>query len=387
MLILKIISLFKGMSRMTKLGEYFIEARNKQNISIDRVVEDTHIIKKFIIAIENDDFSAFPGEAYLKGFIRTYSDYLGLDTKEAIRRYEIVKMSETPTPMEQLIPKPSSNFGLIISVCVVVAVLIIGIGFFIFSNLSKDISTKTTVDKTKQAQTKPVKPVKPAKAANDTTSQKNLIKIIDDTNSLQIRKGDKIEIPTEFGTISFVILELDPVLKIIDNKEKEYFLIKGNPTKIDVNNDGNYDVEITVNSWDNKSADLTLKKLGGVSRNEEVDQVYGNLQGDNVEVLARKSLVEDISFELNILSDTFLRYKVDLEEPVEKWFKTGDKIEINAKTGAIVYLISSGAVTFDFKSLDKTYTAGDIGKVDVKLIKWVKNRTSEEFELQISSLK
>ena len=77
---------------MEALGEYLKEAREKLNLSIDKIADDTHIMKKFIEAIEIEEFTAFPGEAYLKGFLRTYSEYLGIDAEGVIRRYEKIKM-------------------------------------------------------------------------------------------------------------------------------------------------------------------------------------------------------------------------------------------------------------------------------------------------------
>ena len=95
---------------MEELGNYLTEARLSLNLSIAKIVEETHIMRKFIDAIENEQFNVFPGEAYLKGFLRTYSEFLGLDPNDVVKRYERIKLAESPLPMEELIPKPSFDF-------------------------------------------------------------------------------------------------------------------------------------------------------------------------------------------------------------------------------------------------------------------------------------
>lgn len=119
---------------MEALGSYLKEVRENANLSIDKVVEETHIVRKFIEAIELDEFSMFPGEAYLKGFLRTYSEYLGLNPDDVVKRYEKIKIAEEPTPIEQLIPKPKFNFKPLIvisTLTVVILALVFGIIFFI----------------------------------------------------------------------------------------------------------------------------------------------------------------------------------------------------------------------------------------------------------------
>ena len=76
---------------MDALGDYLKEAREKLNLSIEKISEDTRIMSKFIEAIEKEEFTAFPGEAYLVGFLKSYSEYLGIDGEDVVRRYERIK--------------------------------------------------------------------------------------------------------------------------------------------------------------------------------------------------------------------------------------------------------------------------------------------------------
>jgi len=64
---------------MESLGAILKEAREKTKISIDRIADETRISKKYLEALENEEFSKLSREAYLKGFLRTYCNYLHLN--------------------------------------------------------------------------------------------------------------------------------------------------------------------------------------------------------------------------------------------------------------------------------------------------------------------
>lgn len=61
------------------VGEILRTAREARKLSVEQVNRETKISVQTVSALEQDDFGAFPSETYLKGFVRTYADFLGLD--------------------------------------------------------------------------------------------------------------------------------------------------------------------------------------------------------------------------------------------------------------------------------------------------------------------
>ncbi len=61
------------------VGKALHDARRRRRIDLAEVEESTKIRSRFLLAIENEEWDALPGEAYVGGFIRTYAAYLGLD--------------------------------------------------------------------------------------------------------------------------------------------------------------------------------------------------------------------------------------------------------------------------------------------------------------------
>jgi len=74
------------------IGGTLREARMRARIDITEVERATKIRARYLRAIENEEWDALPGPVYVKSFLRTYSDYLGLDSRllvdEFKRRYE-----------------------------------------------------------------------------------------------------------------------------------------------------------------------------------------------------------------------------------------------------------------------------------------------------------
>ena len=77
---------------MAEIGSILREARMRAHIDISEVEAATKIRAKYLRAIENEEWDLLPGAVYVKSFLRTYGDYLGLDSRLLIdefkRRYE-----------------------------------------------------------------------------------------------------------------------------------------------------------------------------------------------------------------------------------------------------------------------------------------------------------
>ena len=56
-------------------------------VDVHEVEETTKIRAKYLRALENEEWALLPGQAYVKSFLRTYADYLGLDSRELVDAY------------------------------------------------------------------------------------------------------------------------------------------------------------------------------------------------------------------------------------------------------------------------------------------------------------
>ncbi len=65
------------------IGEKLKRAREEKRLTIAQVVEQTRIRSHYLEALERDDLSAIPSAAQARGFLRIYSDFLGLKSDAA----------------------------------------------------------------------------------------------------------------------------------------------------------------------------------------------------------------------------------------------------------------------------------------------------------------
>jgi cytoskeletal protein RodZ len=421
---------------MEALGEYLKEAREKLNLSIDKIADDTHIMKKFIEAIEIEEFTAFPGEAYLKGFLRTYSEYLGIDAEGVIRRYEKIKMIETPTPIEQLIPKPKFNFRPFIVIFVIILILAgIGVGGFfgVKAIITVIAENQAKAPKPQKVVKKPVadKPEKTEKAekATDNTADTEEETVAENTEDNKVQKEaerkqkekankkDKnnkqaepevvkediteltepvthlakvkqnaiIKLNINEKEYSMKVKQLSPTV-VIDYADKELYVMKDMPHKLDLNADDRNDLELVLNGWDKDFADITIKTIDQTIVSTATVGTM-ELVGDNPEILVTRDTPEEISLVINVTAEQFIRYKADDKDSVEDIYAAGATATVRAKSYAIVWLTNSAMASFTFPRFEnKVYNFNSDRRVEIRLIKWERNGEGK-YELIVSTLK
>jgi transcriptional regulator with XRE-family HTH domain len=84
-----------------ELGQLLREGRENKGLSLAEVEEDTRIRQAQIQALEEEDYGKLPSGIYLKGLLRNYAQYLGLDLTEVMRLYgaEDTESRTTPVPV------------------------------------------------------------------------------------------------------------------------------------------------------------------------------------------------------------------------------------------------------------------------------------------------
>jgi cytoskeleton protein RodZ len=73
---------------MADIGTTLREARMRARIDISEVEASTKIRAKYLRAIENEEWDLLPGPVYARSFLRTYGDYLGLDSRMLIEEFK-----------------------------------------------------------------------------------------------------------------------------------------------------------------------------------------------------------------------------------------------------------------------------------------------------------
>ncbi|ETT73962.1 XRE family transcriptional regulator [Paenibacillus sp. FSL R7-277] len=92
---------------MSELGRHLKEARLQKGMSLDDVQEVTKIRKKYLEAIEAGDYKVLPGSFYVRAFIKTYAEAVGVNPDELMEEHGNVPAAPVDTTMETVIQKRS----------------------------------------------------------------------------------------------------------------------------------------------------------------------------------------------------------------------------------------------------------------------------------------
>ncbi|KON68553.1 XRE family transcriptional regulator [Peribacillus butanolivorans] len=148
---------------MTELGNRLKEAREAKGLSLEDLQELTKIQKRYLIGIEEGNYSMMPGKFYVRAFIKQYCEAVGLDSEEIFEQYK----SEVPSVYSEELPEQLSRVqsrktipagdSKVVEMLpkILVAVLVIGVAILIWvlvsSNMSKPDSDDKKNDKQNEA--------------------------------------------------------------------------------------------------------------------------------------------------------------------------------------------------------------------------------------------
>jgi len=79
---------------MFEIGNSLREARMRQGLDYSQVELATKIRAKYIRALEEEEFEILPSGTYIKGFMRSYADFLGLDGQLYVDEYNSRHVSD-----------------------------------------------------------------------------------------------------------------------------------------------------------------------------------------------------------------------------------------------------------------------------------------------------
>nr|WP_255731172.1 RodZ domain-containing protein [Solibacillus sp. MA9] len=103
---------------MTELGARLKEARLAKGYSLDDLQEITKIQKRYLIGIEEGNYSIMPGSFYVRAFIKQYAEAVGLDAEQILTEYrsdipmvkkEEVAQSYTHSPRRRKMTSSSNS--------------------------------------------------------------------------------------------------------------------------------------------------------------------------------------------------------------------------------------------------------------------------------------
>lgn len=354
---------------MESLGEKLRIAREKKGYTYDQVGRDTNIARRYLEALETENFAQFPGEPYLLGFLRNYGDYLGLDSQELIALYRSIKIQEQPVPVEQLLKDPR-HFPVVPVAGVAVLAAALGIAAFLFFGRSG------------------------SGASSDDAKPRSPVAHLLESGALEKRfyVGDSALV--KFGADSFK-LEVSSLAEsaVISTPGGDLVLELGQEVLVDLNGDGSTELNIFVADMfknnPSKGVALRMELMAGTSDIAEI-QAIPTLPAaapasappaspagvaPNAPVILSSPNPYPFTLQATFKGFCMFRWESDRKERDERYFHKAEVLNIQAQNGIRLWVSNASAVKLQVIGGGRTVDLeiGGPGEVVVTDLKWVKD--------------
>lgn len=366
---------------MDSIGERLKQAREQKGLNHDQVARDTNIAKRYLTALEEEDFSVFPGDPYLLGFLRNYADYLGLRAEELVSAYRNMKIQEQPTPVQELLERRKRMSPLALALTVGASVL--GCGLLAL------MIVLTVADR--------------KKAASESLSRENRkmaqYKLESSPFEKRLYVGDSLTYAKDGETYKISLASIGDAVFLETPAGRTRYAM-GEDFGIDFDSDSQPELRGTVRDFKKNSPDT------GAEIRFEFAPVLAALASDALPAspgaspspAAAPSLApgpsESISGKGQILVESknspypfmmnvtfrqycMFRHEIDRKERVERYYRKADQISSSANNGIKIWLSNASSCAVQVVAGGKTVNVdlGKPGEVVVKNIKWIQTET------------
>lgn len=91
---------------MTSIGTMLEKRRVQQKRTLQEAADALNIKKAYLEALEKNTYDAIPGAVFVKGFLRNYGNYLGLNGAALVQQYKQTVEERTPQPEVRSVVRP-----------------------------------------------------------------------------------------------------------------------------------------------------------------------------------------------------------------------------------------------------------------------------------------
>jgi len=373
---------------MESLGQKLRETREQHNFSFEQVARDTHISKRYLEALEQEDFSMIPGETYIIGFLRNYAEYLSLNPEELVALYKNIQIQEQPLPMTELLDRsrPKSSSRIIVLLLIILAVLGAG-GYLIY---------RLVISSERQAAPRAAA----AREAGQPTVQQpggEELLFQDEAVTRWFDLDDTIGFPLNGNTYRLQIIGIARTLTIkVPGGTLDMPI--GQDRQLDVNGDGRNDLRILLNDIDAtgvaKRANLSLYKITKatvpeVAEAEELEEAVEPAVSEPLAAEPSSGTTTIISADtpapfrvsISFRGYCLFRYLVDNDIREERFFHKGEGFSLDARNEVQLWISNAGVVRLMVAGRD--IEVGRPGAVTTKQIRWSRDDADGQYALEV----
>ena len=367
---------------MNNIGAKLRSAREAKKLTIRDVVKESKISHIYVEALEEENFEKFPSETYAVGFLRTYSEYLKLNSAEMVNAYRRYQIGESDTPVEELTKSSQNRYvanlasflsqhkntiGALLVISILISSVIVMTLFYNKGNIQTDVNSP--LDKIK-----------------DEYNENPIVSEIQKVTVVQFQGNRGMELVNRNEALLFVFdnNQVVIILKDIANNEATIEILPGNKTlllqrgkqemfKFD---DTARQIGITLKALSRNSANLVIS-LGENYKEPKVQpkevkedrRIVSDV--DSTSVIVQDPKLLRIILQANFKQKSYLELYLDANRKFGGYVGEGKNEVWEANQSIQLRLGNAGGV--DIKINGRAYNLGSPGQVVNKTITWRKD--------------
>lgn len=336
------------------LGQFFQEARKEKGVSIDEIVRETNMSKRYLESIEADNFSVFPGETYAMGFIANYADTLEISRDLVLNLYKRQMKIEEDSPIEQLVGR-KKTFTMPVQNPILVAGIVVGalLLIIIISQLARGGRGTDTA----------YQPVSYFYQFNE----------IDRISGQKFRLGDSISISNS-GRLTTVRLNNPSGGNALSVKvnNSDSVIRTGEFLNLDSDGNGTNDIGIELSSVRGKEIRLSVVQVSGAQNSEGAvaDDVYNRYKQYIIaETEFMTSAIRSmVTLKISATGPAYMGLTVDGGAEKQSYLENGAVQTVSFQTNAVVFLGNAANVSVTVGN--KTESGGGQGEAGKSIFFW-----------------
>jgi cytoskeletal protein RodZ len=374
---------------MESIGAKLQGTRESKGYSIEQVARETHIAKRFIEAMEAEDFEEFPGEPYLLGFLRTYANFLDLDGDELVTLYKNTQIQEAPPPMEELLDTNRGNRWKKIALAAAVVVLL-GVGIVIA--IVSGLFAESPADQ---------EPVAEAAAEVEAEPEEQIvtssITLTDEFLEQRFREGTRLDIPVGGETYPLTIAAINEGVTLRTPQALE-LVSPGQEESFDMSGDGDSDVRVVVRdivqgdeptvvmrvdrvvASPSGAAQTASRAIGEVTDTPIIGTSSEPSRLEPTTVIAEFEEQQEYFVEIEFRGYTLFRYLINGEERNQQYMQSGDVFRTSVDGEILLWFSNAGSARV--RAAGREIPFGDAGEVAIGLLRWRDNQGTGRVQLE-----
>lgn len=357
---------------MESYGNLLKKTRELKGLDIETASYDTSISLPYLHGLEEEEEGVFPGEPYMLGFLRTYSEYLGLNPNTVFALYHAKKVQESPIPQGLIVhEKPKIFYPLIVTL---ILLLLTGATLTIIYFVKKhnEIKRQESILLDEKLTTK-------------------TYELTEKVFTGRVYVGDQFIFHSDKGDVVLTVKDtlgafaLQCPIGVLYTELAE-------DQELDIDGDNLTDLIVYLSDISQldaeRGAEVRIIKKSGINYAD-----IPNLTTDKeatkhkMQVIFEDNRAYPFTININFRGSALFRYKIDRKESVESYYTMGEVITMTASNGMRLWMSNCNCLKISVIADSKNYdlAIGKAGQVLVEDIKWVKD-TDGKYKIVVLEL-